>query len=90
MAVEDRFDFKRAGKSASVGCMLLILGLIFSCISAAWVILQSANSGHIYFTFLSCAPLVLSILLALFGGFKLLMGTWEQGEIEARATHGLG
>ncbi len=86
----NRTDFQHAGKSVKIGCTAFVIGFVLSCASTFWIAWQSVRAGTLTFSFWSCSPLVLFILSALYGAFKMLMGMWEQDEIEARARHGLG
>lgn len=90
MSVEERYDFRQAGKSATIGCVILVVSVVLLCPLTIWVLMASLKVGRLYISFLPCSASILLIVLAVFGALKLLMGMWEQGEIEARVTHGLG
>lgn len=84
MAVEGRYDYRQATKSAKRGCVIFIIGLIPSCALFSWITWQSIKLDRFYVSFWICAPLVVFILFMFFGAFKFMMGAWEQDEIEAR------
>ena len=89
MSAESNLDYQKAGKSVRNGCLTFVLGSALSCAPTFWIAWQSIRVGTLTLSFLSCSPLVLFILSALYGALKMLMGMWDQDEIEVRARYGL-
>jgi hypothetical protein len=87
--LEERYDYREAGRSAAIGGIIFIVCGILLCITVCWTAMQSFKVGYLYMAYVPCGILFVLLIGCIYGGVKLMMGMWEQNEIEVRSTHGL-
>lgn len=89
MDLSERFDYQEAGRQASIGWVIFVVSEALSCLATSWFVWEYVKYGSERFSFWTCTPLSIPLIGMVFGGVKLWMNMWEQGEIEARANLGL-